>query len=148
MTTKSDTIDETTDFSEEGITADRLVSGYMNIRARKDELRNAYQTDKKVLDEAMQVIDTALLDMMGKIDVDSLKTSHGTVSRRINERYWTSDWESFHAFVHEHNAYDLLQRRVHSGNVQRFLEDNPDDMPVGLNAQREYVIQVRKPTAR
>jgi hypothetical protein len=42
----------------------------------------------------------------------------------------------------------LLEQRIHNGNMRNYLEDNPDVLPVGLNADTKYAITVRKPTGK
>ena len=37
---------------------------------------------------------------------------------------------------------------IHNGNMKQFLEENPDMLPIGLQADRKFVIQVRKPTSK
>jgi hypothetical protein len=70
----------------------------------------------------------------------------GTVTRRTVTRYWTNDWESMYQFIKEQDAPFLLEQRIHNGNMRQFLEENPDTLPMGLNADTKYAITVRKPT--
>jgi len=49
-------------------------------------------------------------------------------------------------FIREHDAFHLLEQRVHSKHMEDFLDENPDLMPIGLNVDRKFVISVRKPT--
>ena len=62
----------------------------------------------------------------------------------MKKRFWTSDWESMHKFVLEHQVPEFLTKSLNQTNVQQFLEDNPDLLPPGLNVDSEYVISVRK----
>jgi len=45
----------------------------------------------------------------------------------------------------EHDAFDLVEQRIHQGNVKRFLEENPTIQPHNLNVESKYSITVRKP---
>jgi hypothetical protein len=94
------------------------------------------------------VIGNKLLEICNEEGVDSLRTSAGTVSRRVSSRYWTSDWDSMYRFMQENDAPFLLEQRIHSSNMRQFLEDNPDKFPAGLQNERKYAVQVRKPTAK
>jgi hypothetical protein len=51
-----------------------------------------------------------------------------------------------HAFIKEHDALDLLERRVSQLNMKSFLTENPDLLPAGLNVMSRYAITVRRPT--
>jgi len=64
----------------------------------------------------------------------------------VKTRYNTQDWDSFKKFVVEHDAVDLLEKRIAQTNMSQFLEENPGLVPPGLNSSSEYDISVRKPT--
>ena len=83
---------------------------------------------------------------MKELGVESMRTSAGTVSRSVKTRFNTQDWDSFKAFLVEHDVLDLLEKRIAQGNMAKFLEDNPGLVPPGLNSTTEYDISVRKPT--
>jgi hypothetical protein len=51
-------------------------------------------------------------------------------------------------FIRDRDAPFLLEQRIHNGNMRQFLEDNPEDLPIGLNADTKYVVRVRKPTGK
>jgi hypothetical protein len=70
------------------------------------------------------------------------------VSRRVQTRYWTTDWERMYQFIAEHDAPFVLEKRIHNGNMKQFMEENPDVLPIGLQIDNKYVIQVRKPTEK
>jgi hypothetical protein len=47
-------------------------------------------------------------------------------------------------FILEHNVPEFFAKSLNQGNVKQFLEENPEVMPQGLNADSEYSISVRK----
>ena len=53
-----------------------------------------------------------------------------------------------YVFIKEHDAPQLLEKRIHNGNMKEFLADNPDVVPEGLQAKTRYTISVRKPTKK
>jgi hypothetical protein len=50
-------------------------------------------------------------------------------------------------FIKEHDAPELLERRIAQGNFKEFLKDNPDKLPEGLNVDSRYSITVRRAKA-
>jgi hypothetical protein len=44
----------------------------------------------------------------------------------------------------ENEAVDLLEKRIHQGNMRQFLEENRDLLPPGLNVDSEYTVTVRR----
>lgn len=126
------------------ITADKLVKAYVKIREERSKLSQEYDEKDAKLKEQLDLIEQELLEMCKTVGADSLKTQHGTVSRRVSKRFWTSDWHSFHKFVKEHDALDLFERRISQSNMQQFLEENPDVLPQGLNVDSKYTVSVRR----
>jgi hypothetical protein len=90
------------------------------------------------------MVESHLLELCKTTGADSLRTKYGTVSRTVQTRYWTSDWEAMHNFITEHQALDLLERRISQRQMQEFIKENPDVMPVGLNVDNRYAVSVRR----
>ena len=86
----------------------------------------------------------ALLEYCKEHEVDSVRTASGLFYRTVKQRYWTSDWESMHAFIMQHNLPEFFEKRLNQTGVRQFLEENPDKLPAGLNVNSEYTISVRK----
>jgi hypothetical protein len=47
-------------------------------------------------------------------------------------------------FIREHDAPELLERRIAQGNFSQFLKEKPDLMPAGVNVESKYSILVRR----
>jgi hypothetical protein len=125
-----------------------MVSVYRKLRDAISEKEEAHKAAIAELREQLDIVSNALLEVCNSLQVDSLRTAAGTVSRRVNTRYWTTDWEAMYNFIMDNGAPFLLEQRIHNGNLKQFLADNPELLPIGLQADNKYVIQVRKPTAK
>ena len=133
---------------EDDLNVEQLVSAYRKIRDAKAAKDEAYKAEIGELNEQLEAISAKLLDICNTQNVESLRARTGTVTRRTVTRYWSSDWEAMYDFIKEKNAPYLLEQRIHNGNMKAYLEENPDDLPIGLNADTKYAITVRKPTAK
>jgi len=127
---------------------EELARVYISLRTSIAELKEQQKADLAVLEERMDAVSAVLLDACNAINADSIKTAAGTVSRRVTSRYWTSDWSSMYELIKEFDAPYLLEQRIHNGNMKQFLEEHPTASPAGLQADKKYVIQVRKPTTK
>jgi hypothetical protein len=127
---------------------EEMVSAYRKIREAISEREEAHKAEIAGLREQLDVVNNALLGICSSLQVDSLRTAAGTVSRRVDTRYWTTDWEEMYKFIRENDAPFLLEQRIHKGNMKQFLADNPELLPVGLQADSKFVITVRKPTEK
>lgn len=125
-----------------------LVAAYRRIRATITAEEELHEAKIKGLKDKMELISTELLNFCNEQNLDSIRTPEGTVSRRVQTRYWSTDWEQMYKFIEEHNVPFVLEKRIHNGNMKQFLEENPDVLPVGLQVDNKYVVQVRKPTEK
>jgi len=123
-------------------TTGKLVAAYINMRTAIQEK----EEEVKKLKEQQNLISNRMLELCAKEDIDSVKTPFGTLTRRVYSSYWTSDWDRMYEFIAENDAYHLLEKRIHNGNMREFLEENPDVLPMGLQSDRRYAVSVRKPT--
>jgi hypothetical protein len=126
-------------------TIDDLVKAYRNLRGQIEAEEESFDTKVKALKADLEVVTAGLLEFCNAQNLDSIRTPAGTVSRRVQTRYWTNDWERFYKFVQEREALHLFEKRIHNGNMQQFLEENPDLLPIGLQIDRKFIVQVRKP---
>ena len=125
-----------------------LVAVYRKLRGAIAEAEEEHETKVKGLKEQLELVSAELLNFCNEQNLDSVKTPAGTISRRVQTRYWTTDWEQMSNFIVEHNAVHLLEKRINNTNMKQFLAENPDALPIGLQVDNKYVIQVRKPSEK
>ena len=121
-------------------TAEQLAKVYVKIRDKRRDLEKEVAT----LKEQEGTITSELLEICKQQGAQTIRTEYGTVSKRTTKNYWTSDWESFANFIKEHDAFSLLQQRINSTNMAQFLEENPDLLPPGLNADVTQTVVITK----
>lgn len=126
------------------IAADKLVSAYIKLRNARQQLTKEYESADAELKEKLTKVSTALLDICKEIGADSIKTPYGTASRKLSIRYTTTDWPSMYKFIVEHDAFHLMEQRIHQTNMKTMLEENPEMVPMGLSSDSEFTISVRK----
>lgn len=124
--------------------ANQLVKVYIKIRDAKDRLVKQHEDELEKLEQQLDVVEQELLAICKATGQDGGKTESGSFTRTVKTRYWTSDWDSMYQFIKDHDAPELLERRVHQGNFKEFLQDNPDKMPQGMNVDSRYSITVRR----
>ena len=124
----------------EAIPLDKLVAVHAKIKARQEKL----DAELAELEEARTEVRLAIKDQMKALGLTSVNTTFGTVSLTKTTRYNTQDWDSFKAFVLEHQVVDLLEKRIAQTNMAQFLEENPGILPPGLNSVTGFDIRVTK----
>lgn len=121
-----------------------LVSQYIDLRDKKRAIQEEADLKVAAIDAEMNGISSVLLDRCKDIGADSIRTVFGTVIRSIRAKYWTRNWEALYNTITTHEAFGLLEKRIHQTNMKTFLEENPDLHPEGLNVDKEYTITVRR----
>lgn len=132
--------------SDEIIPLDKLARIYRKIKTEIDSLTQEYDTKLEQLKAQQDELRFAMKDQMKALGVKSVNTAFGTVSLVNKTRYNTQDWDSFKKFIVEHDVVDLLEKRIAQSNMARFLEENPGEVPPGLNAFSDFEIRVTKPS--
>ena len=120
------------------ITIDKLVQIHAKIKAKMDAL----DSQLAGLEEQRMEVRLAIKDMMKAENLETVRTTSGTVSLMKKTRYNTQDWDSFKNFIIEHQVPDLLEKRIAQTNMATFLEENPGLLPPGLNSITEFDIRV------
>lgn len=127
---------------QEVIPLDKLARVYRKIYVKAQALAR----ELEALEDKKDLIKNAMKDQMRELGLESVRTEGGTILLSKKKRYYTDDWDSFKQFVVEHDALDLFEKRISQKNMAMFLEDNPGEVPAGLNSITEVSVTVRKPT--
>lgn len=130
--------------AEDEARLNKLIGVYIKIRDKKLQIVTEMKKQEQDLEEKLDKVKNALLEHCKSTGLESGKTEIGSFYRSVRTKYWTSDWDSMNKFMLENEAVDLLEKRIHQGNMKQFLEENPDLHPPGLNTDREYTITVRR----
>ncbi|MBT9157716.1 MAG: hypothetical protein DDT36_00699 [Firmicutes bacterium] len=125
-----------------------LIRVYVKMRDAIEKQEDAHKAALAPLEEQFAVVSNALLAHCAEHNVDSIKSPAGTLTRRVSTRYWPADWDAMRNFIMEHGALELLEQRLHAGNMKDFLETNPNLYPPGLQVESRYKVQVRRATGK
>jgi hypothetical protein len=130
--------------SQAEVPLEKLTRVYIKMREKKAEVTHELEEKISKIDQDMRTVKTAILTHMKEIGAESLRTEAGTVYRTVRTTYATSDWESMHKFILEHGVPALLEKRIQQTNMKAFLEENPELLPPGLNANSEYSVTIKR----
>ena len=125
-------------------TVDEHIKRYIELRSIREELAKDYDTKDSVLKEEVDSIKRKLLNTCEELGVDKLGTDSGSIDRRVKTRYWISDYESFINEIKKYDAPELFEKRIHQGNMDKFLEEIDKDVLDGMAIQTEYTLYIRR----
>ena len=131
--------------SEGKLDLEKLTKVFLKIKDAREAASREFKAADKEMEDEQKAIKAALLDYCKDESVESVKTEAGLFYRTTKTSYWTSDWESMNAFILEHELPEFYQKRLNQTAVKAFIEDNPETVPPGLNADSEYVLTIKKP---
>lgn len=124
----------------ESINAEKLTRVYVKIREKRRQLAK----QDRELEEQLELVAQQLLEICKEQGAATIRTAHGTISRRVSKRFWPTDWDAFYKFIKENDALSLLYQRINTANMEQFLEENPDLHPPGLNADVTQTVVIIK----
>jgi len=138
---------ETATPTENKIQLDDYVKAYIAIRNQRDILKRKFEAEDAGLKDELKKLEQVMLSECNNINADSIKTGSGTIIKTLRENFICSDWDGLKSFIVENNLIELLQQRLHNGNLKEYLiSHGSDGLPPGINSIREYNIVVKKPT--
>lgn len=129
--------------SEEAVPVDKLVHTYLKMSSKIKELELLHKEEIYRIKEQRNLIEMELKDRMLALGASELNTESGKLKLTTKTLYSTNDWDSFGQFIVQHNATDLIQKKLHQSNLEVFLKTNPDLLPPGLNKFEQYVVSVK-----
>jgi hypothetical protein len=119
---------------------EKLMQASINMRDKIAELEKQISDIKVQRDK----VDMALNEACRTLNVSSLKTKAGTISRILKTKYWTSDWTSMYDFILENKLPEFFEKKLVQSSIKEYLEQNPDKHPPGLQATSEYTVRITK----
>ena len=123
---------------------DELSVQYIKLRQKREILKERFTAEDGELEKAMAEIEAQLLDTLNASNSNSMSTNSAVVIRTVRKRYMPSNWNAVYELIKKHDAYGLLEKRVHNGNMKDFLEEHPDEYPAGMNVDSKYAVTVRR----
>lgn len=115
------------------------------LEAKKDEYEKACAKDKKAL-EALELIMLQMLKAEGVrvMDVPGVAEVK-IVDKRV---FGCADWDLFWTWLITNNKPELLQKRIHEGNMQSLIDDMKGEIPPAVNVHTVAEVKVLKSKAK
>lgn len=123
--------------------AEALVERYVEIRDKRDALKQEHDDAIRPYEEAIARIAIELERRMLEQEVTAIKTAAGSVSRVITQTIMCEDWTAFDKWVIENNRPDVFPRKLNSGPFKDMLELG-QPLPPGVRMEQAARVQVRR----
>ena len=106
-------------------------------------MKKEYEHADFLIKEKMEKIEVLLMEKLGQLDLESMKTPSGTVYTQLETRYTCGDWTTYWDWMLQTGRVDCVEKRVSQG-AMRQLEEDGEELPPAINVSRERVIRVRR----
>lgn len=124
----------------------RIVKAHINIRDARAALKRDFEASDKDLKDAQTKLESAMLDHINKHGMESVRTENGTFYVQEEITPSASDWDAVYRWIAEHDAWDLLERRLKKTFIKEYAEAHGGGLPPGVSVFRERVVRVRRPS--
>lgn len=120
-----------------------LVTKYIELRGKRDEIMNAAKAKAAKIDEALAKVEGVLLQLFDEQGMQSVKTPHGTAYKSTRTSATVADWEQVLGFIRENDAWPMLEKRVNKTAVAEYMEST-GELPPGVNVRTEVTLNIRR----
>jgi hypothetical protein len=128
------------------VSLDRVVQAFSAIRDARTVKRHAWEAEDVALEADQQKLKALMLGLLNENNATSIRTEHGTAYRREVLKPSAADWGAIWEWMKEHDAADLVERRLKVTFIKEYMEANEGALPPGINVHREYEVTVRRPS--
>ena len=124
-------------------TVEQVVERYLKLRRKKEEIENDAKAKVAEVKAKMTMLESWLMQKADEDGVTSFKTTAGTAFVTSTDFANVADWDAVLTFIKNHEAFDMLERRVSKAAVRAHM-DETGDVPPGITYGTKIGINVRK----
>lgn len=133
---------------DEKIDMELRTGQFVKLRDLKAEMAERHKKEMEPINEAMEALKGILSAGMDQLNVESVKTSCGTVSFSSKATASLADKQAFWTHVVTSGAFDLLDYKANVTAVTDYIEKNNGNAPPGVNYSVFRDVGVRRPTGK
>jgi len=123
-------------------TVDQVVAGYITLRDTKKAIQDRHKEELKQVNANMEKMENWLLQQLNNQHAESIRTTEGTVFKHTRTSAKVVDWDAVLTYIHDNDAWDLLEKRVSKVSVEERAEQG-EAVP-GVTITRDTVAQIRR----
>lgn len=124
-------------------TVEQVVEAYLKLRRKKEAVESEAKEKVADLKASMTKLESWLMQKADDEGVTSFKTSFGTAFVTSTDFANVADWDAVLAFIREHDAFDMLERRVSKTAVRAHMEET-GVVPPGVTYGTKLGVSIRK----
>lgn len=122
---------------------EELVAEYIELRDKRADLRQHFESQDKLLRAQQIDIEKQLLTYLQTIGAESIRTKHGTVFVKSKVFGNIRDWRVFMEYIIKHKLFDLVSSRIKSTSLKNYI-DETGSVPPGIDVVYLYEAHIHR----
>ena len=122
---------------------DKRVGQFVQLRDKINEIKEKHKQELAPFNEALEKLNSLLLNHLNQIGGDSVKTAQGTVYKTVKKSASIADKTAFWAYVVANADWDLIDYKANVSAVAEHAEDK-GTLPPGVNLTQNSLVGVRR----
>jgi hypothetical protein len=136
---------------------EQLARVWRAMQDARDKLSSDYEAADREIKVQQEELSGVISAIMATMKVDTLKTSAGVLERKEETHAQAEDWGAIYRFIAEHDAWEMLQKRLTTRPVLKWGDDHAvkdergnliPTLPPGISLFRKFKINVKKPSGK
>ena len=124
-------------------TLDEVIRVYVAMRDEKAAKKRAFDESVKELTENMSKLEGFIKSKLQEMNVDSVKTSHGTAFTTRQVFVGVADWDSVIDYIKSTGDFGILNHAVNKTAVNEYVADKGTPPP-GVKVDSFIKVAVRR----
>lgn len=122
---------------------DQLISHYVALRDRKQELKKDYDNRVASIDDGLERIEKALAEHLTKTGAERIGSANGVAFFSTERSATVADRDAFFGFLEETGNWHLADIRAAKKQISDY-RDEMNDLPPGINWREAKVVRVNR----
>jgi hypothetical protein len=129
---------------EKDYSLEEMIKKYKKIDSKRLAGKKAFEEKDAKLRKLLDILRSKFTEILSENNVESIKTTEGTIIKRDVIRYTIVNNQIFNDFVIENKELGLVENRPHQSNIKQYISENPDNYPHGIHEEKTLGVTIRK----
>lgn len=125
---------------------EEAVRVYRKVEASLESKAQVYEAATAKEKAALKQLEVIMRAMLNQAGVQSMNLPGMAEVKIVPKRvFGNSDWDMFMHWLVVNDCPELLQKRIHEGNMQQWIDEHPGaELPPGVNVFTEHNLKLLK----
>ena len=127
---------------------EKLARVWRKMQDARDKLSHDFKLADLEIENQQDQVGAAMLAAMNKMGGTKLTTAAGVIEKKSSLKASGKDWGAIQRFIKEHDAWELLHKRLGTQFIEKWAKEHKGELPPGISVYTEFKISVTKPGSK